>query len=198
MNPTPIKNGRKTVAWACGKCGHIQGSGEFARIERHGLAHDKQMADWCCLCRTCGAETELYALHCDTCRAKEAARSEAERPAREAEWAARNAIAEAALAKAANRTSALALRTLMRDISEGHYCAGWMSGLEQDLWAMVQGGSREYGMDVVPEGTVQELKRLHTECGGWWHWRKDALQEVFVTTADWAALRDLSPEVEDA
>jgi hypothetical protein len=59
------------------------------------------------------------------------------------------------------------LYQLMSDVSEDHYCAGWMSGLEYDLWGMVRGGPRHYGMgDVEPE-TVAELRQLSDDCGGW-------------------------------
>ena len=49
------------------------------------------------------------------------------------------------------------LCVLMRRLSEDYYCAGWLVGLEDHLWAMVQGGDRHFG---VGEVTVEEVARL--------------------------------------
>ena len=68
-----------------------------------------------------------------------------------------------------------ALYSLMSDISEGCYCAGWMGGNEFTLWGMVsdQKSSRNYGQDVVKEEQIAELRAISTEIGGWIRWRDD-------------------------
>jgi hypothetical protein len=71
------------------------------------------------------------------------------------------------------------LETFMSDISEDHYAAGWNMGLEYDLWSMVRGGSRHYGMGTVTEADVAKLKQLADEAGGWWKC------DEFVPIAEW-------------
>jgi hypothetical protein len=63
--------------------------------------------------------------------------------------------------------SARSLEERMSDISEDHYAAGWMSGLQYDLWQMLRGGPRYYGMGSVSEADVTELRRLSEDAGGW-------------------------------
>ena len=58
------------------------------------------------------------------------------------------------------------LRQLMEDISEDHYCAGWMMNLELNLWRMVEGGPRGYGMGDVSEEQVEQLRQLSKDAGG--------------------------------
>ena len=60
-----------------------------------------------------------------------------------------------------------ALRDRMSNISEDCYCAGWMSGLEYDLWKMVRGGDRSYGMCRVSDDDVEQLRVLSEMAGGW-------------------------------
>ena len=84
-----------------------------------------------------------------------------------------------------------ALASLMSDISQEHYCAGWMNDLEQRLWGMLQGKDRQYGNGVVSDANIAQLRSLHEKCGGWIVWQgRDAGHEPsgmkFVTTAEWA------------
>lgn len=80
------------------------------------------------------------------------------------------------------------LRLRMSDISEYHYCAGWLMGLEYTLWYIMAGGSPRFGLgDVAPE-KIAELKRLSIKCGGWWHWSDEANGEVFIKRLDWIKL----------
>jgi len=62
------------------------------------------------------------------------------------------------------------LKKLMEEISQDHYCAGWMDGLEFILWKFVKEGSKdqEYGMGVIKGSTILRLKELSEEAGGWW------------------------------
>lgn len=62
------------------------------------------------------------------------------------------------------------LSELMSDLSEEHYCAGWLIDLEFILWGMVLGGPREFGLGTVSVGDVEELSRLALDCGGWIVW----------------------------
>jgi len=54
------------------------------------------------------------------------------------------------------------LLSLMREISEDHYCAGWTSGLEYSLWQAVLQYPQpyEFGLSPIEEEKVVELKDL--------------------------------------
>lgn len=78
---------------------------------------------------------------------------------------------------------------LMREISEVAYCAGWMSGLEYDLWRIVLEGPQNYGRADVTEQTIHRLKRLSERCGGWIHYH-DATEETLVPHEEWLELYD--------
>lgn len=81
------------------------------------------------------------------------------------------------------------LRSVMRNISEDHFCAGWMSGLATTLWFSMLGTARsDLPTDTYTVNlTVWErsaLLKLHEVCGGWF------MFDGFVTTDEW--LRMLS------
>lgn len=79
------------------------------------------------------------------------------------------------------------LYDLMSAVSEDYWFAGWLSSLEYDLWRMVEGGERSYGIGVVTEHEVSELRRLSAEAGGWFKWSDDAGDAVFVPLNEWVA-----------
>jgi hypothetical protein len=65
------------------------------------------------------------------------------------------------------------LETLMSDISEDAYCAGWMMDLEFDLWRAANSPKPyPYGMMMLDEER-HRLKRLAEEAGGWWTFDDD-------------------------
>lgn len=82
-----------------------------------------------------------------------------------------------------------ALMTLMSDISERCYCAGWSLGLENILWAMVVDPSapREFGMDEVSDAEVEGMRELSRLIGGWIIYDR-ANGETFVTMEQWVAM----------
>lgn len=57
-----------------------------------------------------------------------------------------------------------ALKSLMSEISEEHWCAGWLIDLEYILWEAVEGISQS-----TYDGKVSELKDLRDGCNGWWY-----------------------------
>lgn len=61
-----------------------------------------------------------------------------------------------------------ALANLMSDISEDAYCAGWMMGLEFDLWRLLHSNPpRPYGMINISDNSMKMLKELSDHVGGW-------------------------------
>jgi hypothetical protein len=77
-----------------------------------------------------------------------------------------------------------ALADLMSSISQDHYSAGWMMGLEYDLWRIVIGETDRY---VYPLGDheIQGLREMSDRVGGWIVWRMDYAGETYVPMEEW-------------
>jgi hypothetical protein len=187
--PIPVTgpDGR-LFGYACPRCLHYRCGIEGGTLESR-VEYSLEYASTCCLCPSCGVEKKKgnWILNsCKPCYAKQqkewATHLEETRPQREAEEARR----EAAITQSKDRNSADLLQRLMSDISEEYYCAGWLTGLEFELWAMVQGGKRAFGMSEVTESEVAQLKQLSEQCGGWWYFN-DEDGETFITLEDWKA-----------
>ena len=78
----------------------------------------------------------------------------------------------------------LALADRMSEISEEAFCAGWMSGLEYDLWRIVVAGSGTYGWFALDGAIIAELRALSDACGGWIVF-DDQTEETFVPREEW-------------
>jgi hypothetical protein len=84
--------------------------------------------------------------------------------------------------EAVRLAAASCLRELMAAISQDYWCAGWLGGIEFDLWSTVMG---------LPPGTkISErektlLRLLSEECEGWWTWSDSARGLKFVPLAEW-------------
>jgi hypothetical protein len=76
-----------------------------------------------------------------------------------------------------------ALKHLMREISEDSYCAGWLSGLESELW------KRAFlGLELVPFGgraieysKLETLRILARATNSWWIWDDKLVDERCIT-----------------
>jgi hypothetical protein len=189
--PLTAPDGR-LFGYACPRCLYYRlgvSGGTFEwRVEE-----SERMAARCCTCLTCGTVLgKPYESQCGTCRAAARRafeeRLEAERPEREA----REARQATALEQAKDRNAALALQRLMSDVSEEYYCAGWLTGLEFELWPMLNGGSRRFGMGEVGEDEVAQLKALSEQAGGWWRW-DDEDGQTFTTLDEWQAVLASKP-----
>ena len=79
-----------------------------------------------------------------------------------------------------------ALYTKMSDISEDHYCAGWMNGNEFTLWRMVSDPTQDryYGMAPVEESDIEDLRQISAETGGWIYWHDDEV-EPGLSSEEW-------------
>jgi hypothetical protein len=79
------------------------------------------------------------------------------------------------------------LATLMGDISEDCWCAGWLGGNEFSLYHMAFNGmSRRYGMGEVREQDTAELRRLAEATGTWFRYGDNGIEAVPL--AEFAAL----------
>jgi len=61
----------------------------------------------------------------------------------------------------------LQLERLMSRISEEGYSAGWMKGLEYELWAILIDGKGSCGRHDVTQEELQQLRFLSDKCGCW-------------------------------
>jgi hypothetical protein len=78
----------------------------------------------------------------------------------------------------------LGLLALMTGISEEHYFAGWMTGLEFDLWRARETGPLEYGRGAITRRQCDLLRLLSEEAGGWWVFDMDR-GPIFLHMAEW-------------
>lgn len=79
-----------------------------------------------------------------------------------------------------------ALASLMSDISEAAWCAGWMDSLEFRLWQMVQNPEDNfYGEATVSKEDIQTLKEISDEINGWIAWSEKEGGQVFVSMDEW-------------
>jgi GNAT superfamily N-acetyltransferase len=64
------------------------------------------------------------------------------------------------------------LAELMSDISEDQYCAGWLTGLEYDLWALLQSSDAERvgAFSSTHPRDIRRLRELSAATNGWIAW----------------------------
>lgn len=86
----------------------------------------------------------------------------------------------------------LDLVSLMSDLSEEYWCAGWLMELEYLLWNQLHSGS-----GFRPGNFADVLLRLHQlsqQVGGWYHWPRDDSNfpigdgPVFIGLDEWNLL----------
>ncbi|HVU16650.1 MAG TPA: hypothetical protein VHD32_06985 [Candidatus Didemnitutus sp.] len=75
----------------------------------------------------------------------------------------------------------------MSEISEAGYHAGWMAGLEYDLWRILLRDGPRYGHHDLSDRERDRLRELFRRCGGWITF-DDEQGESFVPIADWHSL----------
>lgn len=196
MNPLPLRSEAGVVfAFACGHCFNVQGGGHRYSLmppDAEQLEHMRLDAEQCCRCAFCQKQLSddrgLLSSACDPCQAAhdaaEEARSEAGREAREAEYKRRREAVLASVALAKNEDAAWRIQSLIRQISEDYYAAGWCVGIEYQIWEILEGASRLLGLGELTDDDVEQLRVLSERAGGWWTW-KDGDGEIFVTRKNW-------------
>lgn len=81
----------------------------------------------------------------------------------------------------------------MEEISEEHYCAGWMYGLEFDLWKIISEfphGRRGYGLSDVNVEDIFLMLHLSRLTDGWWYWDDKLKDRRFVSLSEWENIRN--------
>lgn len=201
MKPVPLRAPDGTVmAWACGECLRVSGGssfitdGAYTAEQAADLAESShRSAERCCTCLRCGefcarlAWPSLDRPHqwCDLCWEKHGAAHRTERSARMAAFHAQGEAEERTYEAALDRDAAKQLREVMSDLSEDAYCAGWLIGLEYDLWGFLCNGlpeSESWGMSEISTDDLVELRRLSEAAGGW------VTFEGFVPMEQWLVI----------
>jgi len=73
----------------------------------------------------------------------------------------------------------------MRDISEDHWCAGWNSNLEHDLYLIVfEGASSDYGMGEIDPERSRALRAVAEKANVWWHWDREQQCPVSISLTE--------------
>jgi hypothetical protein len=76
------------------------------------------------------------------------------------------------------------LADLMSRLSEDYYCAGWLIGLEYDLWRAIF-AERRFGFGEIPAYDLLQLARLADQLGGWVVWDDEKHKPKFVFLNEW-------------
>ena len=76
------------------------------------------------------------------------------------------------------------LLALMTGISQEAWCAGWMTGLENELWRAATGLPGPYGRGVVTQRQADLLRLLSDEADGWWVYDADR-GPTFLPIDEW-------------
>ncbi len=92
-----------------------------------------------------------------------------------------------------DKEAALQLRQVMSEISEDHYAAGWLIGLEYSLFeAAFEGEARVWGDGGLDTKELGDLFELSHRCDGWWRWNNDddhlKSGQRFVRMSEWTAI----------
>jgi len=87
-----------------------------------------------------------------------------------------------------NNAKARLLARLMSDLSEDHWCTGWLSHCEYALWGDLTGeevpGHKGWGLS---EEEIEELRVAHELAEGWIMWSNEQGEKVYLPTKEWLA-----------
>ena len=76
------------------------------------------------------------------------------------------------------------LAELMSDISEHVWRAGWMMGLEYELWKELTSATNGSVPALATQEQLERLSQLSKACGGWITFDQER-EELFVVLAEW-------------
>jgi hypothetical protein len=83
-------------------------------------------------------------------------------------------------------TTAHYLSTIMSDISQEYYCAGWLGGLEYYLWDAITNGVTETFR--LADERKKALLTLSKKCKGWVVYNDKSYNREFVSLKRWNQL----------
>jgi len=81
----------------------------------------------------------------------------------------------------------------MSEISEEHYAAGWLIGLEFALWRLIfETPEDTFGFSTLSFEERSKLIELTYRCQGWWIYGENGRQ--FLTYDEWLPMYQRGPE----
>ncbi len=81
------------------------------------------------------------------------------------------------------------LVAMMSDLSEDHYCAGWLHDNEHYLWQCVQQPDLAYGHAPLDAETIADLRAAVAMVGGWVRCQGAPTHDAaFASLAEWEPL----------
>jgi len=66
-----------------------------------------------------------------------------------------------------------ALYEAISDVSEARWCAGWLMGIEYQLWAELHDAGSRQGTDERDDAQLETVRTLSDAVGGWIIWADD-------------------------
>jgi hypothetical protein len=78
-----------------------------------------------------------------------------------------------------------ALGTLMSEISEDCWCAGWLDGNGAALWRLMEQGGGRYGQGEVSPEQAAELRVLSDALDEWMEWDDGASDVEPIPLPEW-------------
>lgn len=76
------------------------------------------------------------------------------------------------------------LHEVMSSMSELAWSAGWMRGLEYELWKATRSPAYKVGRLQLSSTRCDRLRQLSEKCGGWIAF-DDQYEEIFVPESQW-------------
>lgn len=195
MYSYPLRSPNGVIyAYVCGHCRKVSTGGEkWKRMHSDEdiaeiAERSQEAAERCCQCTACGKA--VFSEDCEWMSVCPACWDGGMRQDHEARVAKANQKYEELLrlrtasveTHAKDKVSAYALRSKMEDISESTWAAGWLSHLECDLWEILENPEVqdvEFGMGMITQADIQELRELRDRAGGWWTY------DLFIPLAAW-------------
>lgn len=99
------------------------------------------------------------------------------------------------LASCPDRAAARELRAMMGEISEDHYAAGWLSGLEFTLWRIIfEQPEERFSFASLTFEERGKLIELTHRCQGWWIWSSKRGGREFLTYDEWLPMYQRGPK----
>lgn len=196
MNPIPLSSPSGVLyGYACGLCHNVRASASSGGQEdgpRASLVEGSRLdAERCCQCSRCKKPSQHWLTRvCSECQPAEEAEQAVNLTRYQRHESKIQELRKLSLEVCLDVEAAEQLRHYMSDLSEAHWCTGWLSGLEYALWIRMKGDERDFGQGQLDEGDIYELNRLHTKCGGWWEMTQVEGEcyfggEMFVSTEAW-------------
>lgn len=84
-----------------------------------------------------------------------------------------------------------ALIDFISQISETQYCAGWMSGVEFDLWAIINKEKSIRWTWELNETEIETLKYFSKKINGWVRFPEEGKSPMFIPMELWKDIYNL-------